>query len=146
MKEFLRSLNDPLIPKSKWQTFAQTISNDDKISKLCEAITTLPRTNRDTLAFLILHLQKVSQAPACHMTVYNLATVFGPTVIGYSDPANPLAETEITNRVMEELLSLNSDFWSNFLDDPMPPPPTPASDTSSKELSRKTPRKYFSRW
>lgn len=148
LKEFLRSLNEPLIPKSKWACFAQSISDTDKDNKLREVVSTLPRANRDTLAFLILHLQKVSQSPACHMDIYNLATVFGPTIVGYCDPTNPLGETAIGNNVMEQLLSIDAEYWSQFLEDPMPPPPTPASDitSASKESSKKTPRKYFSRW
>ena len=41
---------------------------------------------RDTLAFVILHLMRVSQSPATKMPVHNLAKVFGPTIIGYSSP------------------------------------------------------------
>ena len=44
----------------------------------------LPRPNRDTLAFLILHLQKVADSGACQMPANNLAVVMGPTIVGYS--------------------------------------------------------------
>ena len=49
-----------------------------------QAVSELPRPNRDTLAFLILHLQKVADSPDCMMPADNLAKVMGPTIVGYS--------------------------------------------------------------
>ena len=49
-----------------------------------QAVSELPRPNRDTLAFLILHLQKVADSVVCKMSADNLSMVMGPTIVGYS--------------------------------------------------------------
>ena len=53
-------------------------------SPFFQAVSELPRPNRDTLAFLILHLQRVADSPDCMMPADNLAKVMGPTIVGYS--------------------------------------------------------------
>ena len=48
-----------------------------------EAIAKLPPCNKDTLAFMILHLQRVaSNSVANKMHLSNIATVFAPTIVG----------------------------------------------------------------
>lgn len=62
VKDFLRSLREPLIPTSLWKDFTNAAQNhDDKeaVRQLYKAILALPQANRDTLAFLILHLQRL---------------------------------------------------------------------------------------
>ena len=56
----------------------------DADAALYQAISELPQPNRDTLAFLILHLQRVSSSQECKMPISNLAKIFGPTLVGYS--------------------------------------------------------------
>lgn len=56
----------------------------DADAALYQAISELPQPNRDTLAFLMLHLQRVSSSPECKMPISNLAKVFGPTLVGYT--------------------------------------------------------------
>lgn len=57
----------------------------------------LPIANRDTLAFIVLHLQRVAETPDCKMPAENLAKVFGPTVVGNSctdpEPMQMITET-----------------------------------------------------
>ena len=75
----------------------------DGDAAIYQAISELPRPNRDTLAFLILHLQKVAESPDCKMPVDNLAVVMGPTIVGYSstDPQAIRMEAEPQKRVMQ---------------------------------------------
>ncbi len=98
------------------ETFANAIASADKTAALGKAISELPAANRDTLAFLILHLQNVAASPKCKMSVANLAMVFGPTVVGYSsgDQLATLAETQIANGIMEQLLLLPNEYWNSF--------------------------------
>jgi Rac GTPase-activating protein 1 len=53
--------------------------------------------NRDTIAFLILHLLRVAESEECKMPASNLAKVFGPTMVGYSslepEPMQMISET-----------------------------------------------------
>ena len=62
VKDFLKSLREPLIPHSQWTVFTQAATNPDVtdgMSELFQAISEMPQPNRDTLAFLMLHFQKV---------------------------------------------------------------------------------------
>lgn len=61
IKDFLRGLKEPLIPTDLWTKFSnavQLIDDADIERELTAAITLLPQANRDTLAFLILHLKR----------------------------------------------------------------------------------------
>ncbi|KFR09912.1 Rac GTPase-activating protein 1, partial [Opisthocomus hoazin] len=86
---------------------------------LRHVVSKLPPANRDTLAFLMLHLLRVSRSPDCKMDVLNLSRVFGPTLVGHgSANPTPLAIMEDTPRqckVVARLLSLPPDFWRGFV-------------------------------
>lgn len=61
IKDFLRNLNEPIIPTSLWRNFSnavQNIDDNEAVRELYSAINRLPQANRDTLAFLIQHLQR----------------------------------------------------------------------------------------
>ncbi|NXF12198.1 RGAP1 protein, partial [Smithornis capensis] len=87
---------------------------------LRHVVSKLPPANRDTLAFLMLHLLRVSRSPDCKMDVLNLSRVFGPTLVGHSSAnPTPLAIMEDTPRqckVVARLLSLPPDFWRGFVE------------------------------
>ncbi|NXA68164.1 RGAP1 protein, partial [Mohoua ochrocephala] len=101
---------------------AATDIPDDAASDtaLRHVVSKLPPANRDTLAFLMLHLLKVSQSPECKMDVLNLSRVFGPTLVGHSSAnPTPLAIMEDTPRqckVVARLLSLPPSFWRGFVE------------------------------
>ncbi|KAH9513397.1 Rac GTPase-activating protein 1 [Bulinus truncatus] len=122
LKDFLRGLKEPLITFALWPKFVETVemkSNKNCTEELCKLINYLPQANKDTLAFLMQHLQVVANKPACKMPASNLAKVFGPTVIGYScaepDPTQIMSETRKQNQVMERLLEISTDFWADLL-------------------------------
>lgn len=122
LKDFLRSLKEPLLTFALNGTFmaaAEIPDEDNSVAAMFQAIDELPQANRDTLAFLMLHLQKVAQSPDCKMDAYNLARVFGPTLVGHAtaDPS-PMVMLQDTRRqpaVIERLLSLSPDYWSKFV-------------------------------
>lgn len=62
IKIFLRTLREPLIPTYLWSVFSNIVngdSNEKKIqNRLQFEISHLPKANRDTLAFLVMHLQR----------------------------------------------------------------------------------------
>ncbi|XP_014211402.1 rac GTPase-activating protein 1-like isoform X2 [Copidosoma floridanum] len=122
LKDFLRTLKEPLITIGLRDDFARAANMEDKVDSeaaLYQAISELPQPNRDTLAFLILHLQRVSSTPECKMPITNLAKIFGPTLVGYSS-VNP-SRMSILNDTVEQvavvqcLLNLPSDYWANFV-------------------------------
>lgn len=61
IKDFLRNLKEPIIPSNLWAKFAnacQLLDDAQAVKDLLSAINELPQANRDTLAFLILHLKR----------------------------------------------------------------------------------------
>lgn len=122
LKDFLRTLREPLITVGLWADFVRATTLSDKQdadAALYQAISELPQPNRDTLAFLILHLQRVSGSPDCKMPISNLAKVFGPTLVGYSSQeptaTSMLSETKTQVAIVESLLKIPSDYWANFV-------------------------------
>ncbi|GAB0191499.1 rac GTPase-activating protein 1-like [Grus japonensis] len=133
LKDFLRGLKEPLVTFSLHPAFLQAadIPDDDACSTaLRHVVSKLPPANRDTLAFLMLHLLRVSHSPDCKMDVLNLSRVFGPTLVGHgSANPTPLAIMEDTPRqckVVARLLSLPPDFWRGFVGKDQNLVPTPA--------------------
>ncbi|GAB1600895.1 rac GTPase-activating protein 1-like isoform X1 [Argonauta hians] len=124
LKDFLRSLKDSLVTYELWPYFVKAVTeNGDNVASiqtsLYKVINRLPRANRDTLAFMIKHLQFVSQNPACQMPKQNLAKVFGPTIVQFSSPDPKFdeitSETRIQSLVMENLLDIPTEYWNTFL-------------------------------
>ncbi len=61
IKDFLRGLKEPLVTFAYWKDFvnaAQLPDEEDRVTALYQAISQLPQPNRDTMAFMILHLQR----------------------------------------------------------------------------------------
>lgn len=61
IKDFLRGLKEPLIPTNLWKYFSNAVQNIDDSNiqrELYTAINQMPQPNRDTLAYLVLHLQR----------------------------------------------------------------------------------------
>ncbi|XP_065839851.1 rac GTPase-activating protein 1-like [Oscarella lobularis] len=123
LKEFFRNLKDSLLTSALFETFAlaaEAEASEESLALMFEAITELPPANKDTLACLILHLQKVSSHSAHNqMTSSSLAKIFGPTIVGYSSlnpsPATMLQDTKKQPLIIEKLLSIPEGFWQQFL-------------------------------
>lgn len=122
IKDFLKSLDEMLIPTAMWADFsnaAQNISPEGERKQLCEAIMRLPQANRDTLAFLIQHFQRIAACPQTKMPLENLAKVFAPTIVGYSNKDLEghviFAETVINVAVMQGMLRIPTQFWMQFV-------------------------------
>uniref|UniRef100_UPI00398EB5E1 rac GTPase-activating protein 1 isoform X1 n=2 Tax=Pristiophorus japonicus TaxID=55135 RepID=UPI00398EB5E1 len=121
LKDFLRNLKEPLVTFKLYSTFvnaAEIPDDDNSIAAMYQTIGELPQPNRDTLAFLMNHLQRVANSPNCKMDISNLAKVFGPTIVGYSAPdlapMTMLQETKRQPKVVERFLSLPVEYWSQF--------------------------------
>ncbi|KAF7241896.1 Rac GTPase-activating protein 1, partial [Varanus komodoensis] len=122
LKDFLRSLKEPLVTFCLHSAFLRAAEIPDESARhtaLCHAVMKLPQANRDTLAFLMLHLHRVMQSPQCRMDRHNLARIFGPTLVGHGTPnPTPLAIMEDTPRqclVVSHLLALPLKFWRRFV-------------------------------
>jgi Rac GTPase-activating protein 1 len=119
IKYFLRSLHEHLVTNSLWHDFVKAAGNpdtDDSRVLLYQAISELPQPNRDTLAFLIMHLQRVAESPDCRMPVSNLAEVFGPLNVSSSslDCKATQMLKEVNKQVTENLINIPWDYLANF--------------------------------
>eukprot|EP00066_Takifugu_rubripes_P026739 XP_011616005.1 PREDICTED: rac GTPase-activating protein 1-like [Takifugu rubripes] len=122
LKDFLRKLKEPLITFRLHQRFmeaSELTCGDHRTSILYQLVSALPNVNRDTLAFLLLHLHKVMKSPRCQMNQNNLACVFGPTVVGHGmpepSPTTIMKDTNTQPKVMCCLLSLPEAYWKSIL-------------------------------
>ncbi|KAM3621604.1 uncharacterized protein V6R79_013406 [Siganus canaliculatus] len=121
LKDFLRNLPEPLLTFRLNKAFmeaAEIQDEDNSLAILYQTISELPQPNRDTLACLMIHLQKVSQCVDTKMDVNNLARVFGPTLVGHAvpdpDPMTILHDTNRQPRIVERLLSIPTKYWIQF--------------------------------
>ncbi|POI34821.1 hypothetical protein CIB84_001428 [Bambusicola thoracicus] len=133
LKDFLRGLKEPLVTFGLHPAFLRAADIPDEAAcstALRHVVGKLPAANRDTLAFLMLHLLRVSRSPSCKMDVLNLSRVFGPTLVGHGS-ANPtplviMEDTPRQCKVVARLLALPSDFWRGFVgterENPAPTP------------------------
>ncbi|CAH0715793.1 unnamed protein product, partial [Brenthis ino] len=119
IKDFLRGLREPLVSAALWADFLAAPRRDraDAAAAAVHAVSQLPPPNRDTLAFLVLHLQKVAESPECEMGIDNLAKVFAPTVVGYgmmTQPSEMYTATAQMFSVMQLLLRLPGEYWAQW--------------------------------
>ncbi|CAM9426848.1 unnamed protein product [Lampetra planeri] len=122
LKDFLRSLKEPLLTHRLHHTFLEAIAisdEDNRAAAMYGAIGQLPQPNRDTLAYLMLHLQRVAESTECKMNQSNLSRVFGPTLVGHAT-ANPepmviLRDTRQQPMVVDHLMSLPAEFWQRWV-------------------------------
>uniref|UniRef100_A0A8C3D265 Rac GTPase-activating protein 1 n=1 Tax=Cairina moschata TaxID=8855 RepID=A0A8C3D265_CAIMO len=122
LKDFLRSLKEPLLTFRLNKTFmeaAEISDEDNSIAAMYQAVSELPQANRETLAFLMLHLQRVAQSPDTKMDVTNLAKIFGPTIVAHAvpdpDAMTLLQDTKRQPKVVERLLLLPVEYWSQLM-------------------------------
>uniref|UniRef100_A0A673WLK9 Rac GTPase-activating protein 1 n=1 Tax=Salmo trutta TaxID=8032 RepID=A0A673WLK9_SALTR len=122
LKDFLRNLKEPLLTFRLNRTFmeaAELADEDNSIALMYQTISDLPQANRDTLAFLAIHLQRVAQSLDTKMDITNLARVFGPTIVGHAvpdpEPMTILQDTKRQPKVIERLLGLPVEYWSQFM-------------------------------
>nr|BAE38561.1 unnamed protein product [Mus musculus] len=122
LKDFLRNLKEPLLTfwlSKAFMEAAEITDEDNSTAAMYQAVSELPQANRDTLAFLMIHLQRVSQSPDTKMDIANLAKVFGPTIVAHTvpnpDPVTMFQDIKRQLKVVERLLSLPLEYWNQFM-------------------------------
>jgi Rac GTPase-activating protein 1 len=123
IKKFLNQLDEALVSCIAWRDFVEAVNisdEEDRKQRIKEAILNLPNANRDTLAFLMLHLRRIADNPDNKMNVLAISRIFGPTVLGYSmrDPPHMqiFEENKKQHQVVEYLVNLDDEFWQSILD------------------------------
>uniref|UniRef100_A0A8D8M545 Rac GTPase-activating protein 1 n=1 Tax=Cacopsylla melanoneura TaxID=428564 RepID=A0A8D8M545_9HEMI len=117
LKEFLLCLDEKLVPSSTWRWFAESLEEEDERdmqSHLYAGIAELPQPNRDTLAYIMLHLKRVAESPTTKMTKQSLSEVFGPITIG-TDNSENISTSVKAVKVFENLLNIAADYWSQYI-------------------------------
>ncbi|MCI4377286.1 hypothetical protein PGIGA_G00201950 [Pangasianodon gigas] len=85
LKLYLRQLPEPLIPAAYFQSLSKAMDlTDPKLREntLMSELQSFPDVNRNTFLFLLHHLKRVAEKEELNkMSLSNLATVFGPTLM-----------------------------------------------------------------
>ena len=113
VKEFLRSFEKPLFPL-KWIESSFPETKDQILIKVQE----LPDENRETLALLMLHLEKVQRSKETMMTATNLSIVMAMTIFGESTEnilEKVMADNKKKRFVFEEMMKIGDPTWKLLL-------------------------------
>lgn len=106
LKLYFRALPQPLLTHDLYVAFCRGIALTDPVAKATEMLSllkALPEVNFNTFLFLVDHLKRVASKETVNkMTAYNLATVFGPTLL----QAPPLGDiqTELNRDISQEIV------------------------------------------
>ncbi|CAM4649135.1 unnamed protein product [Lepidochelys olivacea] len=105
LKLYFRELPEPLLTDRLYPAFMEGIALSDPAAKencMMHLLRSLPDPNLITFLFLLEHLKRVAEKePINKMSLHNLATVFGPTL---------LRPSEVESKGH---LTLASDIWSH---------------------------------
>ncbi|NWX84169.1 BCR protein, partial [Nothoprocta ornata] len=114
LKLYFRELPEPLFTDELYPNFAEGIALSDPVAKescMLNLLLSLPEPNLVTFLFLLDHLKRVAERESINkMSLHNLATVFGPTLLRPSEkdskiPANPTQPITMTDSWSLEVMS-----------------------------------------
>uniref|UniRef100_A0A673JU81 Active breakpoint cluster region-related protein-like n=1 Tax=Sinocyclocheilus rhinocerous TaxID=307959 RepID=A0A673JU81_9TELE len=102
LKLYFRELPEPLLTDRLYPAFMEGIALSDPAAKencMMHLLRSLPDPNLITFLTLLEHLKRVAEKePVNKMSLHNLATVFGPTLLRPSDvwiPVNPPLSSQV---------------------------------------------------
>uniref|UniRef100_A0A2K5ICX8 BCR activator of RhoGEF and GTPase n=1 Tax=Colobus angolensis palliatus TaxID=336983 RepID=A0A2K5ICX8_COLAP len=114
LKLYFRELPEPLFTDEFYPNFAEGIALSDPVAKescMLNLLLSLPEAKLLTFLFLLDHLKRVAEKEAVNkMSLHNLATVFGPTLLRPSEkesklPASPSQPIILTDSWSLEVMS-----------------------------------------
>ncbi|XP_054628224.1 PH_BCR_vertebrate and RhoGAP_Bcr domain-containing protein isoform X2 [Dunckerocampus dactyliophorus] len=109
LKLYFRELPEPLFTDELYPNFSGGVALSDSVAKescMLNLLLSLPEPNLVTFLFLLDHLKRVSENECINkMSLHNLATVFGPTLLRPSDKDSKLSINS------SQPISMN-DSWS----------------------------------
>uniref|UniRef100_A0A669DF22 BCR activator of RhoGEF and GTPase n=1 Tax=Oreochromis niloticus TaxID=8128 RepID=A0A669DF22_ORENI len=108
LKLYFRELPEPLFTDELYPNFAGGIALSDSVAKescMVNLLLSLPEPNLLTFLFLLDHLKRVAENESINkMSLHNIATVFGPTLLRPSEKDSKLSSSS-------QPISMN-DCWS----------------------------------
>uniref|UniRef100_A0A3Q2EAH0 BCR activator of RhoGEF and GTPase n=1 Tax=Cyprinodon variegatus TaxID=28743 RepID=A0A3Q2EAH0_CYPVA len=108
LKLYFRELPEPLFTDELYPNFAGGIALSDSVAKescMLNLLLSLPEPNLVTFLFLLDHLKRVTENESVNkMSLHNLATVFGPTLLRPSEKDSKIPSSS-------QPISMN-DCWS----------------------------------
>ncbi|XP_070690650.1 breakpoint cluster region protein [Pempheris klunzingeri] len=108
LKLYFRELPEPLFTDELYPSFAGGIALSDSVAKescMLNLLLSLPEPNLVTFIFLLDHLKRVTENESINkMSLHNLATVFGPTLLRPSEKDSKISNSSLP-------ISMN-DSWS----------------------------------
>ncbi|KAJ8384919.1 hypothetical protein AAFF_G00197270 [Aldrovandia affinis] len=114
LKLYFRELPEPLFTDDLYSNFAGGIALADSVAKescMLNLLLSLPEPNLLTFLFLLDHLKRVAEKESINkMSLHNLATVFGPTLLRPSEkdskiPTNPTQALSMSDSWSLEVMS-----------------------------------------
>ncbi|KAG0044872.1 hypothetical protein BGZ83_009847 [Gryganskiella cystojenkinii] len=115
LKQYLRSLPEPLIPYGLYAEFMEAISlpqNDTKIQTFKDLMERMPFAYYQTLKVLLEHLNRVTQRDKVNlMNSKNLSVVFGPTLMRNPDPSKEIMDMTYKNMTVEFFITNTSELF-----------------------------------
>ncbi|XP_072443109.1 breakpoint cluster region protein isoform X1 [Chiloscyllium punctatum] len=114
LKLYFRELPEPLFTDELYPNFAEGIALSDPVAKescMLNLLLSLPEPNLITFLFLLDHLKRVAEKEQINkMSLHNLATVFGPTLLRPSEkdskiPTNPTQAISMADSWSLEVMS-----------------------------------------
>ncbi|KAM9329763.1 breakpoint cluster region protein [Gastrophryne carolinensis] len=114
LKLYFRELPAPLFTNELYPNFAEGIALSDPVAKescMLNLLLSLPEPNLLTFLFLLDHLKRVAENESQNkMSLHNLATVFGPTLLRPSEkdskiPSNPTQPISMADSWSLEVMS-----------------------------------------
>lgn len=114
LKDFLAGLKPGLIAKELFEALLRRFEpvpvSRVAFEMLFDAAEKLDPTSRDTLVFLVLHLQNVAAAEAVNMSARRLSKIFTPLLVdGYE--SGTFKEEKRKFKLLEKFIELPSDYW-----------------------------------
>ncbi|KAG0204110.1 hypothetical protein BGX28_003871, partial [Mortierella sp. GBA30] len=105
LKQYLRSLPQPLIPYDLYADFLEAVSlplNETKLKTFRLLMEQMPPAHYATLKVLLEHLGRVTRRDKVNlMNAKNLSVVFGPTLMRNPDPSKEIMDMTYKNMTIE---------------------------------------------
>lgn len=120
LKDFFASLKLALIPQKLFKNMVQCFfgrhsTAGNAFSDVYNTFISLPVPIRDTLIFLILHLQNVAASPACRMSPKSLSKVFTPLLVENYENGSTYEVEKKNCSLLEHFIQMPSDYWKAML-------------------------------